>query len=428
MRIEPLSTLPRFSCHDRSMKVAVVTDSMSAYGGAERVIEQILKLYPTADIFTVLDVVPEGQRGFLGDRKIHSSSLQKLPFVAKYYRKLLHLWPLAVEQLDILDYDLVISTHHSVAYGILTRPGQTHVSYVFSPARYAWDLQHQYLRESGLDRGVLGMIARRTLHKMRLWDYAAAQRPDAMAACSEFVSHRMWRVHRRQVDVIYPPVPPVERPKGVTRGDYYLSVGRMVPYKRIDLLAQAFSQMPERKLKIVGTGPDMKKIAAACGPNVEMLGFCSNDEVRHLMAGARAFMFAGIEDFGITPVEAQALGTPVIAYADGGLRETVIGAPAPDPTGVFFHEQTAPAIIQAVAQFERDIDQFTPEACIANANFFSEEAFRDGFRAFVERALTAQRNPAVSGRRIVSQPLNDTSTQSTPAPAARAGVLAFRRP
>jgi glycosyltransferase involved in cell wall biosynthesis len=427
MRIEP-APIPRTNCQDRSMKIAVVTDSMSAYGGAERVIEQILKLYPTSDIFTVLDVVPEGQRGFLGGRKIHSSSLQKLPFVAKYYRKLLHMWPLAVEQLDILDYDLVISTHHSVAYGILTRPGQTHVSYVFSPARYAWDLQHQYLRESGLDRGVLGMIARRTLHRMRLWDYAAAQRPDAMAACSEFVSDRMWRVHRRRAEVIYPPVPPVERPQGVARGDYYLSVGRMVPYKRIDLLAQAFSQMPDRKLKIVGTGPDMKKIAAACGPNVEMLGFCSNDEVRNLMAGARAFMFAGIEDFGITPVEAQALGTPVIAYADGGLRETVIGAPAPNPTGVFFHEQSTTAIIGAVAQFENEIDQFTPEACIANADFFSEAAFRDSFRGFVDRALAAQRNPAVSGRRATDRLSNGTSPQGAQAQAPRAGVLAFRRP
>jgi glycosyltransferase involved in cell wall biosynthesis len=388
------------------MKIALVCDSMSAYGGAERVIEQILGLYPTADVFTVLDVVPEGQRGFLGGREIRSSFLQKLPRVSRYYRKLLHVWPLAVEQLDVMDYDLVVSTHHSVAYGVLTRPGQVHVSYVFSPARYAWDLQHEYLREAGLDRGPMSLVARRTLHKMRLWDYAAAQRPDAMAACSKFVSERMWRVHRRQADVIYPPVPAVERPAGVAREDYYVSVGRLVPYKRIDLLARAFSAMPGRRLKIVGTGPDAKKVAAACGPNVEMLGFRSNEEVRRLLAGARGFLFAGIEDFGITPIEAQALGTPVIALADGGLRETIIGERGMGdpseaaPTGLFFREQTVEAITAAVEAFERGLGRFTPEACVANAARFSEQAFRDGFRAFVDRALGAERfAPALAGER-----------------------------
>ncbi len=381
------------------MRIALVCDTMSAYGGAERVIEQILSLYPTADVFTVLDAVPDGQRGFLGGRELRSTFLQKLPRVPRYYRKLLHLWPLAVEQLDVMAYDLVISTHHSVAYGVLTRPGQVHVSYVFSPARYAWDLQHEYLREAGLDRGPMSLIARHTLHKMRLWDYAAAQRPDAVAACSRFVSERMWRVHRRQAEVIYPPVPVAVRPAGVQQGDYYISVGRLVPYKRIELLARAFSAMPNRRLKIVGAGPDTKKVAASCGPNVEMLGFRSNEEVRSLLAGARAFMFAGVEDFGITAVEAQALGTPVIALDDGGLRETVIGAPARDATGLFFAEQSTQSIIDAVERFEQVPGGFTSAACIANADCFSEEAFRTGFRAFVDRAMKSQRvSPALTER------------------------------
>ena len=393
------------------MKIALVCDSMSAYGGAERVIEQILDLYPSADVFTVLDVVPDGQRRFLGDREIRSSFLQRLPQVARYYRKLLHLWPLAVEQLDVMAYDLIISAHHSVAYGVLTRPGQVHVSYVFSPARYAWDLQHEYLREARLEHGPMSVVARRTLHKMRLWDYAAAQRPDAVAACSKFVSERMWRVHRRQADVIYPPVPAVVRPKGVAKDDYYISVGRLVPYKRIELLARAFAAMPGRRLKIVGAGPDLKKVAAACGSNVEMLGFRSNEEVRRLLAGARAFLFAGIEDFGITPIEAQALGTPVIAFADGALRETIVGEPAAQPTGVFFGEQSAGAIVRAVEEFERTIDRFTPEACVANAGRFSNQAFRDGFRAFVDRSLRAERiSPAVAERRMVP-------VEALPAPA-----------
>ena len=377
-----------------ALKVALVCDTMSAYGGAERVIEQILRLYPEADVFSVLDAVPKGQRQFLGDREIRSTFLQKLPGVAKYYRKLLHLWPLAVEQLDVMAYDLVISTHHSVAYGVLTRPGQVHVSYVFSPARYAWDLQHEYLRETGLDRGPLSLVARHTLHKMRLWDFSAAQRPDAMAACSRFVSERMWRVHRRKVDVIYPPVPAMAAPEGTVKGDYYVSVGRLVPYKRIELLAQAFAQMPDRKLRIIGTGPDFKKVKAAAGPNVEVLGFCSNDEVRAQLSGAKAYLFAGIEDFGITPVESQALGTPVIAFADGGLRETVRTGPRGVATGLFFREQSVPAIVQAVDEFERTIDDYTPAACIANAEWFSEETFRTRFQGMVQRALAAGRRSA----------------------------------
>lgn len=387
------------------MRIAIVCDTMSAYGGAERVVEQILAIYPTADLFTVLDAVPKGQRGFLGDREIRSSFLQKLPHVSKYYRKLLQLWPLAVEQLDVMAYDLVISTHHSVAYGILTRPGQVHVSYVFSPARYAWDLQHEYLREAGLARGPLSFVARQTLHKMRLWDYAAAQRPDAVAACSEFVADRMWRVHRRQTEVIYPSIPQASRPPARERGDYYISVGRLVPYKRIDLLARTFSAMPGHKLKIVGTGPDMKKIAAACGPNVEMLGFLPNEEVQNLLAGARAFMFAGIEDFGITPVEAQALGTPVIAYADGGLCETVVGAPGAGPTGLFFEDQTTASIIDAIGRFEASIERFTPSACIANADRFSEQAFRDKFRTFVDRALQTERKSKLTALSRRTRPI-----------------------
>lgn len=372
------------------MKVALVCDTMSAYGGAERVIEQILKLYPSADVFTVLDVVPKGQRSFLGHRTITSTFLQRLPGIHRYYRKLLHVWPLAVEQLDVMKYDLVISMHHSVAYGVLTRPGQVHVSYVFSPARYAWDLQHEYLREAGLDSGPLSLLARHTLHKIRLWDFAAAQRPDAIAACSRFVADRMWRVHRRQVDVVYPPIPAMARPQGASRGDYYLSVGRLVPYKRTDLLARAFAKMPGRRLKIVGAGPDMRKVAAAAGPNVEVLGFRSDEEVRSLISNARAYLFAGIEDFGITAVEVQALGTPVIAFAGGGLRETVRDGPPGESTGIFFHAQTSEAIVAAVDEFERRIDDYTPAACIANAGRFSEAAFRQGISELVRRALAAE--------------------------------------
>jgi glycosyltransferase involved in cell wall biosynthesis len=369
------------------MKIALVCDSMSAYGGAERVIEQIIKAFPSADIYTVVDVVPKEQRGFLGDRHVTTSFLQRLPQISKYYRHLLHFWPLAIEQLDVTAYDLVISSHHSVAYGVLTRPGQVHVSYVHSPMRYAWDLHHQYLREARLDRGLMGLIAQRTLHKVRIWDFAAAQRPDAIATNSHFVQQRLWRTHRRRSEVIYPPV----RIDGLSApkhdGGYYISIGRLVPYKRIDLLARAFAEMPGRRLKIVGEGPEQRRIAALGGPNVEVLGYQPQSVVRELLAGARAYIFAGIEDFGITAVEAQASGTPVIAYHDGGLIETVRGMETAQPTGHFFHEQSPSAIIDAVDVFESNRTRFRPEACIANAERFNENRFHAEFARLVDETL-----------------------------------------
>ncbi len=397
------------------MRIAIVCDSMSAYGGAERVIEQLLKIYPSADVYTVLDVLPHDQRGFLDGRTVRSSFLQKLPKVERYYRKLLHYWPLAVEQLDVTSYDLVISSHHSVAYGVLTRPGQLHVSYVHSPMRYAWDLQHEYLREARLDRGVIGLLAKRTLHKVRIWDYAAAQRPDALVTNSHFVEQRLWRTHRRKAEVIYPPVRIDGRCHPRREGGYYLSVGRLVPYKRVALLARAFRMMPERRLKIVGDGPDRGRIAALAAPNVEILGFQPTGIVRELLAGARAYMFAGVEDFGISAVEAQAAGTPVIAFGAGGLLETVGGPDAKRPTGLFFREQTETAVVSAVDQFERNPNLFTAEACVTNAERFGEARFRQEFTCFVNATLD---------EKLSDMPLRRTAERASHLPFGRSEMPA----
>lgn len=369
------------------MKIAVVADSMSAYGGAERVIEQILALYPEADFFTLLDVLPPDQRAFLGRRKVRTSFLQSLPMVSSYYRKLLTWWPLAIEQLDVTGYDLVISSHHCVANGVLTRPGQIHVSYVHTPMRYAWDLQHEYLSQSWLlDTGPLSWMARASLHKMRLWDYAAAQRPGAIATNSHFVAERIRRLHRREARVIHPPVAVADAKPAASRGDYYVSVCRLVPYKRVDLLASAFARSPRRRLKIIGEGPEMRRVAALAGPNVEILGHLPTPEVRRLVAQARAYVFAGIEDFGIAAVEAQAAGTPVIAYGAGGLAETVRGPEWPHPTGLFFREQTEQSLLGALDEFEANTERFTPEACVGNAARFTEARFRSAFADFVGSA------------------------------------------
>lgn len=378
-------------------RIALVCDSMSAYGGAERVIEQILSIFPQADVFTVMDALPPDNRDFLGGRPVQSSFLQRLPGARRFYRSLLSLWPLAVEQLDVTEYDLVITSHHSVAYGVLTHPDQVHVSYVHSPMRYAWDLQHEYLREAKIETGVKSWIARRILHSARLWDYCAAQRPDALAANSRFVANRLRRIHHRTATTIHPPVtvdtfPPALEP--ADRDDFYLSVGRLVPYKRAGLLMQAFARMPERRLKIVGAGPDLQRLKAACPPNVELLGSLPTPEVRRLMTRARAYVFAGIEDFGITAVEVQAAGTPVIAYSRGGLAETVRDLHMPSPTGLLFHEQTEDAVIAAVELFERPEvhNRLLPVHCINNASRFSAARFRDEFARWVMESVRKARD------------------------------------
>lgn len=388
---DPALSWPEPRARGFSGSVAVVSDSMSAYGGAERVIEQILRIYPHADVFTVMDALPPGDRGFLGGRTIRTSFLNRVPGGRRFYRSLFALWPLAVEQLDVTKYDLVISSHHSVAYGVLTRPEQVHVSYVHSPMRYAWDLQHEYLREGGLERGIKSWIARRMLHSARIWDFCAAQRPDVMAANSGFVATRLRRLHRRDSTRIYPPVaveefaPPIPIEE---REPFYLSVGRLVPYKRTELVMRAFARM-DRKLKVVGTGPELARLRAMCPPNVELLGRIPTAEVHRLMATAQAYVFAGVEDFGITAVEAQAAGTPVIAYGRGGLAETVREFGMPAPTGLFFHQQTEDAIIEAVRTFERaDIRAIlTPENCVANAALFAAKRFRTQFADLVDAAI-----------------------------------------
>ena len=392
------------------MRVALVCDSMSAYGGAERVIEQILRLYPQADVFTVMDALPPGDREFLGGRALTTSFIQRVPLSQRFYRHMLALWPMAVEQFDVTAYDLVISSHHSVAYGVLTHPGQVHVAYVHSPMRYAWDLQHEYLREAGLTRGPKSWIAKRMLHSARIWDFCAAQRPDVMVANSDFVASRLRRSHKRDAEVVYPPVTVnafTPAPPRIGSGGFYLSVGRTVPYKRQELLARAFARMPGRRLRIVGTGPDLPKLQALRIPNVELLGSLPTPEVRQVMAQANAFLFAGVEDFGITAVEVQAAGTPVIGYARGGLLETVMGLDAPRPTGLFFDAQTEDAIIDAVERFEvaDTRRRITQENCLANAARFSEERFRHNLGRIVttatDRVAPPSRSPmAINGRNL----------------------------
>jgi len=371
------------------MKVAIIQDWLVTYAGAEKVLEEILKIYPEADLFSLVDYIPEDQRGFILNKKVNTSFIQKLPMSKKKYRSYLPLMPLAVEQLDVSKYDLVISSSYAVAKGVITGPDQLHISYVHSPIRYAWDLQHQYLEEAGLNKGLKGMLAKFMLHKIRNWDYRTSNGVDYFLSNSNFIANRIWKVYRREADTIYPPVDVSAFTLGDKKDDFYLTASRMVPYKKINIIVEAFSQMPDKKLVVIGTGPDFEKIKAKAGPNVEMLGYQSFEVLKDHMQRAKAFVFAAEEDFGITPVEAQACGTPVIAYGKGGALETVNGfGESSKPTGLFFKEQIPASIVQAVQNYEEVSHLISIDDCRENSLRFSPERFRDEFKSFVESQLS----------------------------------------
>ena len=365
------------------MRVAIVCDWLVVYAGAERVLEQLLKIYPAADLFCLVDFLPEDQRGFIMNKPTHASFIQHLPRAKQSYRSYLPLMPLAIEQLDVSGYDLVISSSHAVAKGILTGPDQVHISYVHSPIRYAWDLQHQYLQEANLTHGVKGWIAKAILHYIRLWDYRTANGVDHFIANSKFIARRIKKVYGREATVVYPPVDIEAYELCEEKEDFYLTASRMVPYKKVKLLVEAFNEMPDKSLVVIGNGPEYAKIKEIARSNITLLGYQPFSVLKEKMQKAKAFVFAAEEDFGITPVEAQACGTPVIAYGKGGALETVRGQNEEQATGVFFYEQTTGAIVEAVQRFERDPECVSPYACRANAEHFSVENFLKNMKSYL---------------------------------------------
>ncbi len=370
------------------MKVAVVCDWLVTYAGAEKVLEQILRIFPEADLFAVVDFIPEEKRDFILHKPVTTTFIQKLPKAKRKYRNYLPLMPIAIEQLDVSGYDLVLSSSHCVAKGILTGPNQVHISYVHSPVRYAWDLQHQYLREAGLTSGLKSKIARMILHYMRIWDVRTANGVDYFIANSHFIAKRIWKCYRRKAKVIYPPVDVEKFACHTQKEDFYLTASRMVPYKKMDLIVEAFSQMPEKELVVIGQGPDFEKIKKLAAPNVRILGYQPDEVLKDYMQRAKAFVFAAEEDFGITPVEAQACGTPVIAFGRGGSLETVRGyGEKENPTGVFFGEQTVSSLTEAVARFEEVQERILPQNCRRHAETFSVEVFRENIEQYIEQVL-----------------------------------------
>lgn len=375
-------------------RVAVVHDWLVTYAGSERVLEQILGLYPDADLFAVCDFLQADARAFLHGRPVHTTFIQGLPGARAHFRKYLPLMPLAIEQLDLSGYDLILSSNHAVAKGVITGPDQVHISYVHSPMRYAWDLQHQYIETfkfAGLTGKLREWALRVTLHYLRQWDARAANGVDHFVANSQYIARRILKTYRRRAEVIYPPVA-IEnfRSELVETAEYYVAASRMVPYKRMDVIVEAFTRMPGKKLVVIGEGSEMLHIRKAAGSNVIFLGHVPFSELKLHLAKARALVFAAEEDFGILPVEAMASGTPVIAFGRGGATETVVGLHHPEPCGVFFGEQTSDAIIKALQEFESADERgaFVRHAIRARAERFSNQAFRVAFSEYVERMVT----------------------------------------
>lgn len=368
------------------MRVAIVHDWLYVVGGAEQVLREILRCYPDADVYTLFDLLSDDDRRKLGFETAHTSFLQKMPFLRKRHRSYLPLMPIAIEQFDLSGYDLVISSSCAVAKGVITGPEQVHIAYVHSPMRYAWDLQHLYLKESGYATGLKSLVARSILHRMRIWDVRTAHGPDAIFTNSHFVARRIKKIYGRESKVIYPPVAVGNRDAILPIGNHFLAASRLVPYKRLESIVRAFTAMPDLELVVAGDGPEADRLKQMAGRNITFTGFVSDRQLRDLMNTARAFVFAAEEDFGIILVEAQSEGAPVLALGRGGARESIV-ATGPRPTGMFFDVADPQSITQCVRAFIANEKAFSRLDCRQRANLFSAERFRHQFTSAVNEEM-----------------------------------------
>lgn len=365
------------------MRVAIVHDWFVSPGGAENVIEAMLDVFPDADVFSIVDFFDDSQRNkYLHGKYTKNTFIQKLPFAKKKYRNYLPLMPFAIEQLDLTEYDLILSSSHAVAKGVITSPDQLHICYCYSPIRYAWDMKFEYLKESNLTKGFKSLVARYFLHKIKIWDVTTSNNVDFFISISNFIKDRIHKCYRRDSKIIFPNVDVEAFPLHVDKDDFYFTASRLVPYKRLALIAEAFSMMPDKKLIIIGDGPERDKVekVALSSPNISYLGYQNYQTLKEHMMKAKAFIFAAEEDFGIVPLEAQACGTPVIAFGKGGSLDTVIDT----KTGFYFHQQTTDSIVEAVCKFEENRSLLlSPSEIRDHAMKFSTDIFKANFKQFV---------------------------------------------
>ncbi len=360
------------------MKIAIVHDWLNQFGGAEQVLEALKELFPEAPVYTSI-YDPGSMPATYRSWDIRTSFMQRLPGVTRHHQWYLVLYPLAFESLDLSEYDLVISNKSGFCHGVITAPEALHVCYCLTPTRFVW-MYEAYRQREELGQWA-NAILRLLIPWLRLWDQVAANRVDRFVSISRTIQQRVRKFYRRESEIIYPPVDTERfRPSGQPAGDYFFIVSRLVPYKRIDIAVEAFTQLG-LPLWIAGDGRDRPALERRAGPNVRFLGRVSDEELVSLLQGCRAFIFPGLEDFGIAPLEAMACGRPVIAYAGGGALDTVIEG----ETGLFFREQTAEALAQAVQRF--DPADFDPARCRARAEQFSRAEFQGQLRAYIQTAL-----------------------------------------
>jgi glycosyltransferase involved in cell wall biosynthesis len=372
-----------------------------ATGGSELVVREILECID-ADLYALIDFESTNPDSYLYQRQIGTTFLQHLPGAKNGVQKYLPLMPIAIEQLDLRHYDIILSSSHAVAKGVLASPQQLHLCYCHTPMRYAWDLTFDYLHNSRVGRGLPGVFTRYLLHRLRQWDVLSANRVDYFIANSQFTARRIWRCYRREAEVVYPPVNIDRFSCRADKEDFYLTVCRLVSYKQVAPIVEAFNQNG-RKLVIIGTGTELSRLQQIAKSNVTILGYQSNDVVRDYLARAKAFVYAACEDFGIVLVEAQACGTPVIAYGVGGAAETVLDIRTqPDcGTGILFSQQTSAAIVAAIVTFETYERQFQAEGIRAHAEGFATSVFRSRYLSLVDRYYHLwQSNPQCTTDRL----------------------------
>lgn len=364
---------------DGTPRVALVCDWLTTDTGAERVITAALEIWTEAPLYAVIYRKESLQGTALANRVVRTSFIDRLPFGRSGHRAFLPLMPLAVEQFDLRDFDIVISLSHAVAKGVLTRADQLHISYTFTPARYAWDLYNDYLDDLRMKHPIASWLARLVLHRFRLWDQASGNRPDVMLAASQHVARRVWKTYRRSARVLYPPVDVHRFRPDRDRGDFYVTVSRLVPYKKVELIVEAFNRL-SLPLVVIGDGPERHRIERAAGPTVRVLGHQPDASVTDHLERCKAFVFAADEDFGIAPIEAQAAGAPIIAYRRGGILETV----AQSATTFLYDHQSVESLAGAIRRFE-GAGPISGRDGAEEARRFGKDRFRGEFRAMVDR-------------------------------------------
>lgn len=355
------------------MKSVIIHDKITEFAGSEMVLESIHQVIPSP-IHTLFCDTKALKGTQLEHATIYTTFLQTIPHVLKIFRNLLPLFVFAIETINIRHYDLVITSSHSVAKNVLTFPHQFHICYCHTPMRYAWDLYFEYMENMGYKKFIFAPL----MNYIRVWDKAGSERVDLFIANSNYTKERIEKFYGKDAEVLYPPVEIEDVPVIHDKEDYYITVSRLVFYKRVDLIVNAFNKMPHRRLVVIGDGPERKKLQKMAGKNINIMGYKNKDDLIRLLSKAKGFIFAAEEDFGIAPVEAQGYGVPIIAFGKGGVLETVLE----NETGIFFNEQNENALIEAMGHFER-LD-FDYEKIKKNTRRFSKEIFVEGFKKVVE--------------------------------------------